>query len=247
MKITSVKTPTIHIGDNLYAILKASLPNTLAEGSILVVTSKIVALCEEAVVPIESISKDELVKQESDAYILVEKHGIYLTKKWGILIPSAGIDESNVEGYYVLYPRDLLTSVNTLGCWLKDFYNLKCCGVIISDSHTKPLRQGTQGIGLCWYGFYPSYSYIGKLDCFGRPMQVTRSNLLDGLAAAAVVCMGEGDEHTPLAIIESVPRVTFHSLPTSWEDIRALAIAEDEDLYSPLLLSIAWQTHANIL
>ncbi|SPN73875.1 F420-0--gamma-glutamyl ligase,putative folate metabolism gamma-glutamate ligase,F420-0:Gamma-glutamyl ligase [Chlamydia serpentis] len=242
MKISVVKTPTIYPFDNLYYILKSSLP-PLKEGSILVITSKIVSLCEGAVVDINSISKDQLIKQEADAHLFIEKYGIYLTKKWGLLIPSAGIDESNVEGYFVLYPRDLLTSVNAIGDWLRSFYQLESCGVIISDSHTTPLRRGTMGLGLCWNGFSPLYNYIGKPDCFGHPLRMTYSNLLDGLSAAAVLCMGEGAEHTPLAIIEDAPKVVFHSSPTTLEDMNLLGIAQDEDLYGPLLQSMEWKTH----
>ncbi|CRI33279.1 Coenzyme F420:L-glutamate ligase [Chlamydia pneumoniae] len=243
MKITTVKTPKIYPYDDLYSILESSLPK-LNERSIVVITSKIVSLCEGAVVELEKVSKDELIKQEADAYVFVEKYGIYLTKKWGILIPSAGIDESNVEGYFVLYPRDFLLSVNTLGDWLRNFYHLEHCGIIISDSHTTPLRRGTMGLGLCWNGFFPLYNYVGKPDCFGRALKMTYSNLLDGLSAAAVLCMGEGDEQTPIAIIEEAPKITFHSSPTTLQDMSTLAIAEDEDLYGPLLQSMAWETPA---
>ncbi|WP_100934391.1 putative folate metabolism gamma-glutamate ligase [Candidatus Chlamydia corallus] len=244
MKITPVKTPKIYPHDSLYSILESSLPK-LKERSIVVITSKIISLCEGAVVETEKMSKDELVKQEADAHLFVEKYGIYLTKKSGILIPSAGIDESNVDGYFVLYPKNLLVSVNTLGDWLRNFYQLEHCGVIISDSHTTPLRRGTLGLGLCWNGFFPLYNYIGQPDCFGRPLRMTYSNLLDGLSAAAVLCMGEGDEQTPVAIIEEAPKVTFHSSPTTLENMNDLAIAEDEDLYGPLLQSVAWKTHSH--
>ncbi|EPP28623.1 Gamma-glutamyl ligase family protein, partial [Chlamydia psittaci 84-8471/1] len=88
----------------------------------------------------------------------------------------------------------------------------------------------------------PLYSYIGKPDCFGRPLRMTQINLLDALAVSAVLCMGEGNEHTPIALIEDAPKITFHSLPTLQSDLSALDINEKEDLYGPLLRSVAWES-----
>ena len=240
MKITPIVTRTIFAHDDLYALLQESLPK-LEEQSIVVVSSKIVSLCEGAIVDSNVITKDALVKQEADAYVY-SMPGLYLTKKQGVLIPSAGIDESNASGAYILYPRDLLASTNTLGEWLKKTYSVENLGVIIVDSHTTPMRRGVLGLGLCWYGFFPLYSYLGNRDCFGRPLQMTSINLVDSLAASAVLCMGEGDEHTPLAIIEHAPKISFHSSPTLQEDIASLGINETEDIYGPILCSLAWQS-----
>lgn len=243
MKITPIMTRTVCLNDNLYALLEESLP-LLEEKTILAISSKIISLCEGAAVSIHTITKDVLVKQEADAYVS-SLTGLYLTKKQGVLIPSAGIDESNAAGYYVLYPRDLLASTNALGQWLKTQYGLKDLGVIVVDSHTTPLRRGVLGLGLCWYGFSPIYSYLGEQDCFGRPLQMTAINLVDALSASAVLCMGEGNEHMPLAIIEQAPKISFHSFPTQQEDMLSLSIPETEDIYGSLLCSLAWQSHAS--
>ncbi|WP_348663451.1 putative folate metabolism gamma-glutamate ligase [Chlamydia vaughanii] len=241
MKISPIVTRTIHVLDNLYEILEESLP-LLAENSIIALSSKVLSLCEGAVVDTKTTTKETLIKQESDAYVYSELHDLYLTKKQGILIPSAGIDESNAQDYYVLYPRDLLASTNALGAWLKSFYHLNNLGVIIVDSHTTPMRRGVLGLGLCWYGFSPLYSYVGKPDCFGRPLQMTHINLLDALSVSAVLCMGEGDEHTPIAVIENAPKITFHSSPTLQSDLSSLGIDEAEDLYGPILNSVVWES-----
>ncbi|WP_139413996.1 putative folate metabolism gamma-glutamate ligase [Chlamydia abortus] len=241
MKISPIVTRRVHVHDDIYEILEESLPQ-LAENSIIALSSKVLSLCEGAVVDVKTTTKEALIKKESEAYIYSEHHDLYLTKKQGILIPSAGIDESNVQDCYVLYPRDLLASTNALGKWLKDRYHLENLGVIIVDSHTTPMRRGVLGLGLCWYGFSPLYSYLGKPDCFGRPLRMTQMNLLDALAVSAVLCMGEGNEHTPIALIEDAPKITFHSLPTLQSDLSILDIDEGEDLYGPLLRSVAWES-----
>ena len=117
---------------------------------------------------------------------------------------------------------------------------MKELGVIITDSHTTPMRRGVLGIGLCWYGFSPLHNYVGSPDCFGRPLQMTQSNLVDALAVAAVVCMGEGNEQTPLAVIEQAPKVVYHQHPTFQEEYFSLRIDETEDLYGPLLQAVLW-------
>ena len=79
-------------------------------------------------------------------------------------------------------------------------------GVLITDSHTKPLRKGVTGIALGWFSFEPLYSYIGKPDIFNVPLQVPQNNILDAWATVAVFMMGEGSEQTPPAIIKEVPK-----------------------------------------
>lgn len=238
MKITPIKTRRVVAQDSLQEILQEALP-TLQERSIVAISSKIVSLCEGSVADAQ-VSKAELIKKEAEAYLFCEKSGIYLTKKEGILIPSAGIDESNTDQAFVLYPKNLLRSCNQIGEWLKKVFRVKELGVIITDSHTTPMRRGVLGIGLCWYGFSPLHNYVGSPDCFGRPLQMTQSNLVDALAVAAVVCMGEGNEQTPLAVIEHAPKVVYHQHTTSQEEYFSLRIDETEDLYGPLLQAVLW-------
>lgn len=55
-----------------------------------------------------------MIKQSADAYLCVQEkdnpYGIQLTIKNNILIPSAGIDESNGNDCYILYPEDVQKS-----------------------------------------------------------------------------------------------------------------------------------------
>jgi dihydrofolate synthase / folylpolyglutamate synthase len=70
---------------------------------------------------------------------------------------------------------------------------------------------------------------------------VTKVNVVDALAAAAVLVMGEGSEQTPLAIISDLPFVTFYDRDPSMEELQQLRIAIDDDLYGPLLTSVRWR------
>jgi F420-0:gamma-glutamyl ligase len=72
-------------------------------------------------------------------------------------------------------------------------------------------------------------------------MEVTKANILDGLAAAAVAVMGEGSEQTPIAVIRDTPFVTFVERPPSEKEINDMRIPLELDLYAPILSSVSWQ------
>ena len=123
--------------------------------------------------------------------------------------------------------------------FIKKEYKLKEFGIIISDSHTTPLRTGIMGIGLAYYGFNPLRDYRGKKDIFGRKLKMSQTNIVDSLSAAAVYEMGEGDEQTPVSIIEDVGEIEFIDKDFSKTD--PLKISIDEDIYSPLLKAVKWK------
>jgi dihydrofolate synthase / folylpolyglutamate synthase len=250
MKIDVYKTARVTAGDCLYSLLDRFLPR-LEERSILAITSKIVSLSEGCVVEKDQVpSKEALIRQSADAYLDIHSeapHAIQLTIKNGILIPSAGIDESNGNGVYILYPTDIQQSARAIWDHLRQRDKLQELGIVITDSHTTPMRRGVIGIGLGYCGFKPLYNYIGKPDCFGVPLRVTQANHLDALAAAAVFCMGEGNEQTPLAVIRDAPRVEFQSSPPTEQEVEALSSPLREDLYAPLLESGPWVFKASSL
>ena len=241
MHIKTYKTHVITPKDSLFQLIDAYLPK-LEEQSIFVITTKIISLCEGSIVRKEEVaSKEALIQQSADAYLDEETfHSIQLTIKNNILIPSAGIDESNGNGVYILYPKDIQQSATLIWEYVRQRDNLQELGILITDSHTTPMRRGVMGIGLGWCGFKPLYNYIGKPDCFGTPLRVTMGNNLDSLAAAAVFCMGEANEQTPFAVITDAPKIEFQTQPPTDAEVQGLSIPMDEDLYAPLLKNAPW-------
>ena len=181
---------------------------------------------------------------EQAEYFLPPKYSTYgftITMKHNVLIPSAGIDESNGNGYYVLWPRDPQKTVNQIREYLVEKHGVKNIGVIIVDSKTTPLRWGVTGVAIVHSGFDALNDYIGKPDIFNRPFKVEKVNVADGLAASAVLVMGEGNEQTPLAIVEDVSFIHFQNRNPSQQELDTLAISIDEDLYAPLLKHVPWE------
>jgi len=243
MNIRPIKTNIVSSDQCELTVLLDRYVPRLSEKSILAVTSKIVSLCEGNVIKIGKKDKNTLVQQESQFFIPPEKNprGITLTITNDLLVPTAGIDESNGNGYYILWPRDPYASAKTIREHLAHTRGLTDVGVLITDSKTTPMRWGTTGITLSYAGFTGINDFIGKPDLFDRPMEVTKVNVADGLAAAAVVCMGESNEQTPLAVITDIPFVTFDKNMPSTEGLKEWQIPMEIDLYGPLLQSPLWK------
>jgi dihydrofolate synthase / folylpolyglutamate synthase len=242
MVIEPIKTNKISSEEVLTAILDKYLI-AMEEHAILAITSKIVAITEGAMVPIDSIDKSQLIEQEAD-YFLPASHSqfnLYLTIKNNILIPNAGIDESNSNGHYILWPKDPQAIANTIRSYLVERFKHSNIGVIITDSKTTPLRRGTIGVAMAHSGFQALHDYIGEPDIYGNPLRMTKANIGEGLAAAAVMMMGEGNEQTPLAMITEAPSIVFQDRNPNDTELAALSIALEDDLYSPILSQVKWK------
>ena len=182
MFVKVIKTrPFIPPKDDLFSLIKESFSDVdLKEKSIIVITSKIVAIWQGRCVKIDSIkNKDDLIKKEADFYLdrkKVPKGYIMLTMKDNILIPTAGIDESNGNGYFVLWPKNSFGAAKQIYNFIKKNYRLNNFGVIISDSHCTPSRYGTMGISIAYYGFYPLRDYRGTKGGIGALFVISRTN-----------------------------------------------------------------------
>jgi putative folate metabolism gamma-glutamate ligase len=243
MKVTPVKTDKILPGISLDEVLDKHLTE-LKENSVVAITSKVAGICEDRVVPIGSIEKEELVKKEADYYLSpsLSKFGMSFTITHNTLVPVAGIDESNGNGQYILWPENPQATANRARKYLREKFGLRKLGVVMTDSTARPLHYGTEGVAIAYSGFKPSNNYIGQPDLFGRPFKVSISNIADALASAAVVVMGEGTEQTPIAVIENIPFVSFQDKDPSQEEISSFYLSHmDDDLFAPFLKNAPWQ------
>lgn len=209
MQCIAVKTRVLQPPrDDLFLVLDESL-HGVKEGDVVAVSSKVVAIHEGNCVPIGSVEKSELVKQEAELLIPRSYWASPLTVKHNAFIGTAGIDESNANGHYILLPKDPFKSAKDIQEYLKTRFGLAHVGVLVTDSHSAPLRRGALGVSIGYAGFAPTVNYVGKPDLFGREMKIEVGNMVDALAAAAGVVMGETDECQPVVIIRDVPNLTF--------------------------------------
>lgn len=241
MKVTSLKTKPIVLGDKLFEILESAI-KSLPERSVVAITSKIISICEGNVVKIGTKDKNELIKEQAEYYLPPnDRYNFSLTIKNNIMIASAGIDESNGNGYYVLWPKEPQKTANGIRAFFKKKFKLKNLGVIIVDSKTTPLRWGVTGVAVVHSGFSALNDYIGTPDIFGRLFRVEKANVADMLAASAVGVMGEGNEQTPIAVIEDIPFVHFQDRNPTKRELKDLVITMEEDLFAELLKGVKWK------
>lgn len=242
MIVSPIKTPRLLPNQkSLEQFLDENI-NHLEENSIIAITSKVVSLCEGRAVAMDT-DKLDLIKKEAELYYPAERnpyrHHFTISRK--TILGSSGIDESNGDGYYVLLPYDVQKSANHARQYLKGRHGLKHIGVIVTDSTSIPLRLGAVGTCLAYSGFTPVNDYRQTKDLFGREFQLERANIIEGLAAAATLTMGEGAEQTPLCVISSLPLVKFNDEDPSPEELNEVFLPLNEDLFSTFIDDGGWQ------
>ncbi|MGB7957955.1 MAG: coenzyme F420-0:L-glutamate ligase [Minisyncoccia bacterium] len=231
MLIRAIKTRIFKEGEDLIPFIGRYIKK-LEEGSVLVVTSKIVSLSERRVCELGNLrTRERIIKSESQ-WAMHTKY-TWLTVKDDTVLAAAGVDESNADGKIILLPRDSFKAAEEIREILKKHYKIKNLGIIITDSRLLPLRAGIVGVALGYAGFVGVRDYRGTPDIFGRKLKVSRTDIADGLATAAVVLMGEGAEQQPLAVITGAPVVFKNKI-----DCKELFIDPKDDIYRPFFENI---------
>ena len=245
MIINHIKTDPISKPGDINSFLDRYI-TTLNNGDIVAIASKVIGILEGCIIPIDSNNdKVDLIKKEAeywlDDQLMIKKYNILLTIKRNALVASAGIDESNGFGNYILWPKDPDKTADSIWSYLRNKFSISDLGIIITDSRTTPLRWGVTAFAVSWSGFEPLYSYVDKPDIFGRPFKHEQTNVIDSLATVSAFICGEGNESTPIAIIHNAPRIKFlDRSPTEKERLK-LHLELGDDIYSQLLLSVKWQ------
>jgi F420-0:gamma-glutamyl ligase len=170
IQIEPVSTRIFNVSESVAEFVFEHLhAGQLKDGDILAVTSKIVSLAEGRLIAQRLVTKADLVRREADHYLVDTTYGTALTIKDGILLPAAGIDESNsADGAFILYPKNPVASAKALYEKLRSKFGYSNIGVIFTDSHTQPLRCGVTGIALASWGFHQTKKLIGQPDLFGE-------------------------------------------------------------------------------
>ena len=231
LKVTPIHTSLFQAGECLKTFILQELSSySIQEKSVIAVSSKLFSLAENRIAPATQ-KKSSLIQKEADYDLGTSSYGYHLTIKEGLLLPSAGIDESNSPtGGYLLFPKNPYASLKKLWTSLKSQWQIQKLGLLMTDSHTTPLRRGVTGTAIAHWGFKAVRDCRGQRDLYQKELKVTTVNNIDALASTAVWMMGEGGESRPLAVIENAP--------LEWENkssSKEIRIPLEEDLYQPLL------------
>ncbi len=243
MQIQPIQTHKLTSNEESITTLLDRYIEDFSAGSILVITSKIISILQGRTLAPTATDRQALIERESDHFLPPQqsRYHVTLAIKDGLLIPNAGIDESNAAGAWVLWPAAIQQVANEIRHYLAQRFAVAEAGVLITDSRPLPLRWGVSGVGIAHSGFRAVNDLVGQPDIFGRPLEMTKVNVMDGLAAAAVLVMGEGAQQTPLALMQDLPFVHFQQRDPTPEELQALRIAPEDDLYAPLLMAVPWQ------
>lgn len=195
--------PEIRAGDDLVSIIAAAAGATLADGDILVVTSKIVSKAEGRFV--QAPDRDEAITAETVRVVATRVsasgHATRIVEnRLGIVSAAAGVDASNTpEGTVLLLPVDPDASARALATGLRETTGARV-GVLISDTLGRAWREGQTDAAIGAGGVQVFEDLRGGTDAEGRPLVVTMPCVADELAAAADLVKGKTGR-TPVAVV----------------------------------------------
>jgi len=240
--------PLIQPGDDLAKMIADSLRVTgspIREGDVLVIGQKAVSKAENRLVNTANVRPSkranliarktrrnsafvQLVLQDSKRIARAGRDALIVTTKQGFTCLNGGVDKSNVEGSktYALLPADPDGSARRIRKRLTELTKQKVA-VIICDTNSRPFRRGQieQAIGVA--GLNPLVDYRGDHDLFGYKLKFKNVAVVDELASAAELVMGQGREMVPAAVIRGLKRIRYQENAKS----AALTVSRKEDLF----------------
>ncbi|MFQ5759176.1 MAG: coenzyme F420-0:L-glutamate ligase [Candidatus Bathyarchaeia archaeon] len=244
--------PLVEVGDDLAKIIvETARKNTVPvrDGDIVVVAQKIVSKAEGRVVKLRDVkpserakkmakvaSKDprfvELVLKEAKKVLKLSPETLIVENEKGLVCINAGIDKSNVSGedVYSLLPKDPDESAKRIRSRIMRLTG-KRVAVIISDTYSRPFRKGQVEFAIGVAGIDPFKDYRGQGDLFNYVLKVKNIALVDEIASAAELVMGQGREAMPVVIIRNLNRAE----PNKTFSIENLSISREEDLFRDTL------------
>ena len=201
---------------------------TLADGDIVVITSKIVSKAEGQI--LDSADRDAVIDAESVRTVATKVTPRGTTRivqtHHGLVLAAAGIDASNTRpGTVVLLPRDPDTAAATIGTALAERTGANV-GVLITDTFGRPWRMGLTDNAIGAWNVQVLDDFTGKTDAHGRTLEMTVIALADEIASAADLVKGKVDQ-TPVALVRGLAHLVGSPLTAA-----SLIRSADEDLFS---------------
>jgi len=245
--------PLVKPGDNVARlIVETARRNRVAieDGDVIAIAQKILSKAEGRIRRLSEVSpsqkaheiarktgKDprfvELVLRET-RHVVKASNGILIVEdKRGLVCINAGIDKSNIQGSgnFALLPENPDESAKRCRSEIMRLIGKKVA-VIVCDTYSRPFRRGQVNFAIGIAGIKPFKDYRGLRDLFGYTIKVKRTAIVDELASAAELLMGQAKEAVPVVIIKGLkPFVEF----SEHDSIDELYISREEDLFKNTL------------
>ncbi len=225
--------PEFRPGDDLAAAILAAAP-WLADGDVLLVTSKVVSKVEGRLVP-SPTDPDErdalrrrLIDDESVRLVAQIGRTKIVENRLGIVAAAAGIDASNVLADEIaLLPADPDASAARLRAAFAD--RGLDVGVIVTDTQGRAWRLGVTDVAIGAAGVPVLTDHRGDVDTHGNELVVTQVAVGDELAAAGDLVKGKLSQ-VPVAVARGLA-ATARPPDSEHGSARSLIRPREEDLF----------------
>lgn len=195
--------PEVRHGDDLAKLIAAAEPD-LADGDVLLVTSKIVSKAEGRVVE----AGDREAAIDAETVRVVARRGTLriVENRQGLVMAAAGVDASNTPaGTVLLLPEDADASARAVRDGLRDALGVDV-GVVVTDTFGRPWRNGLTDVAIGAAGVRVLDDLRGGSDAYGNPLSATVVATADELAAAGDLVKGKSGG-LPVAVVRGLPHV----------------------------------------
>lgn len=200
--------PELRPGDDLAALVAAAAP-WLADGDILVVTSKAVSKVEGRLVAVPTDPEGrEAARQaaiDAETVRVVAQRGPtrIVETRHGLVLAAAGVDASNVRPDEIaLLPVNPDASAARLRGGLRESLGVDVA-VVVSDTVGRTWRRGLVDAAIGVAGMAAVRDLRGEKDSYGMPLAVTEIADADEVASAADLVKGKLDG-VPAAVVRGL-------------------------------------------
>ncbi|MGA5169031.1 MULTISPECIES: coenzyme F420-0:L-glutamate ligase [Streptomyces] len=200
--------PEVRPGDDLAKLIAAAVADGattggpgLADGDVLLVTSKIVSKAEGRIVAAD----DREAAIDAETVRVVARRGTLriVENRQGLVMAAAGVDASNTPaGTVLLLPRDPDASARAIRDGLRDALGVDV-GVVVTDTAGRPWRAGVTDMAIGAAGVRVLDDLRGGTDAYGNPLVATVVAGADELAAAGDLVKGKA-AGLPVAVVRGL-------------------------------------------
>jgi coenzyme F420-0:L-glutamate ligase/coenzyme F420-1:gamma-L-glutamate ligase len=195
--------PEVRPGDDLAKLIAATGPG-LADGDVLLVTSKIVSKAEGRIVG----ATDREAAIDAETVRVVARRGTLriVENRQGLVMAAAGVDASNTPaGTVLLLPEDADASARAIRDGLRETLGVEV-GVVVTDTFGRPWRNGLTDVAIGAAGVRVLDDLRGGTDAHGNPLSATVVATADELASAGDLVKGKA-QGLPVAVVRGLGHV----------------------------------------
>ncbi|MGW1030056.1 coenzyme F420-0:L-glutamate ligase [Streptomyces sp. NPDC002577] len=215
--------PEVREGDELAKLIAAAEPG-LADGDVVLVTSKIVSKAEGRIMAADS--REAAIDAETVRVVARRGTLRIVENRQGLVMAAAGVDASNTPaGTVLLLPEDPDASARAVRDGLRDALGVDV-GVLVTDTFGRPWRNGLTDVAIGAAGVRVLDDLRGGTDAYGNPLSATVVATADELAAAGDLVKGKA-EGLPVAVVRGLPHVVAEEA----EGARAMVRVARDDMF----------------